>query len=506
MELILMQGDSKNLTLEGRVKNELTFQKPWIMTAEVSIDFQRLSELFERQKRRSFSMRSAPISDRKRRLTALEKFLLQNRGRIAEAVKKDLGKPQTESDVSELYPVLTEIRHAIANLDEWSSPQKIDAPLTYLGTRSEVRYEPKGVCLIIAPWNFPFNLSFGPLVSCLAAGNTAVIKPSELTPHTSRLIAEMVREFFDEDLVAVVEGGQSVSEQLLELPFDHIFFTGSPSVGKLVMKAAAQNLSSITLELGGKSPAIIDSTANIQDAAKRIAFGKFLNNGQTCIAPDYVLIEEVVQEKFIEALKIQVQKMFGQDGQVNESSNNYGRIVNRKHFDRLNKLIRDAIDKGAKVELSGQVNSETNFIHPLILSNVAPNSLAMTDEIFGPILPIIPFKSVEQVTYLVNGKPKPLALYIFSSSKHLREKIIAETSAGTVCINECVLQFTHPNLPFGGVNNSGIGKAHGKYGFLAFSNEKPVLRQKKGFAISYLLHPPYTDFRKKLIGLMLKWF
>lgn len=476
------------------------------MIAGTSIDFQRLTDLFERQKKRSLALRNEPISERKKRLKSFERFLLQHRGRIAEAVGNDFKKPTTESDVSELYPVLTEIRHAVAHLDEWSAPQKIDAPLTYLGTRSEVRFEPKGVCLIIAPWNFPVNLCFGPLVSCLAAGNTAIIKPSELTPHTSRVIAEMVKEFFDEDLVAVVEGSVNTSEQLLELPFDHIFFTGSPSVGKVVMRAAAENLSSVTLELGGKSPAIIDATASISDAAKRIAFGKLLNNGQTCIAPDYVLIEEGIQGKFIESLKKEIQKMFGQDGQLNESSSNYGRIVNRKHFDRLNRIIRDAIDRGAKVELSGPVNSETNFIHPVILSNVAPNTLAMTDEIFGPILPIIPFKTAEQVTYIVNGKPKPLALYVFSGSKLFRDKIISETSAGTVCINECVLQFTHPNLPFGGVNNSGIGKSHGKYGFLAFSNEKPVLKQKEGFAMSYLLHPPYTSLRRKIVDLMLKWF
>lgn len=475
------------------------------MIAEAT-DIQRLTDAFERQKKRSLLLRKESLSNRKKRIRDFEGFLMKNRDRIAEAIAQDFKKPKTESDVSELYPVLTEIRHALTHLDKWAAPEKIDAPLTYLGTRSEVRFEPKGVCLIVAPWNFPVNLCFGPLVSCLAAGNTAIIKPSELTPHTSRLIAELVKESFDEDLVTVFEGDQNVSEQLLTLPFDHIFFTGSPGVGKLVMKAAAENLTSVTLELGGKSPAIIDSSANMTDAARRIAFGKFLNNGQTCIAPDYVLVEESVQEKFIDALKSQVQKMFGEHGSLNESSPNYARIVNRKHFDRLNKIIRDAIDKGAKVELSGPVNAETNFIHPLILTNVAPNSLAMQDEIFGPILPVVPFKTVEQVTYLVNDKPKPLALYVFSSKKSFIEKILSETSAGSVGVNECVLQFTHPNLPFGGVNNSGLGKSHGRYGFLAFSNEKPVLKQKRGFAMSYLLHPPYTSFRKKLVSLMLKWF
>ncbi|GHM99947.1 aldehyde dehydrogenase [Cytophagales bacterium WSM2-2] len=475
------------------------------MIAEAT-DIQRLTKTFGQQKSRSLLLRKEKLSDRKKRLRDFEKFLINNRDRIVEAVGKDFKKPPTEVDISELYPVLTEIRHALSHLDEWASPQKIDAPLTYLGTRSEVCYEPKGVCLIIAPWNFPVNLCLGPLASCLAAGNTAIIKPSELTPNTSRLIADLVKEFFEEDLVTVFEGDQIVSEQLLALPFDHIFFTGSPAVGKVVMKAAAEHLSSVTLELGGKSPAVIDATADIKDVSRRIAFGKFLNNGQTCIAPDYVLVEESTQDKFIVALKSEVERMFGHEGNLNESSPSYARIVNQRHFDRINKIINDAIDKGAKVEMSGQANPATNFIHPVILTNVAPDSLAMQNEIFGPVLPVIPFKTIDQVINLINEKPKPLALYVFSNNKSFIEKILSETSAGSVGVNECVLQFTHPNLPFGGVNNSGLGKSHGRYGFIAFSNEKPVLKQKSGFAMSYFLQPPYTSFRKKMVSLLLRWF
>jgi aldehyde dehydrogenase (NAD+) len=471
-----------------------------------SIDNQRILDLFERQKKRSLLLRSESISDRKKRIKALEDFLMKNKERIRDAVHKDFKKPQTESDISELYPVLTEIRHALANLSKWAAPQKIDAPLTYIGTRAEVRYEPKGVCLIIAPWNFPFNLCFGPLVSCLAAGNTAVVKPSELTPHTSTLIAQLVAEFFDEDLVTVVEGTQEITSQLLRLPFDHIFFTGSPSVGKIVMKAAAENLSSVTLELGGKSPAIIDESTDLKDAAKRIAFGKFLNNGQTCIAPDYVLVNETVQSEFIDEIKSVTAKMFGEGGTISESSPNYARVVNKRHFERLSKMVQDAIDKGAKVELSGPVNENSNFIHPVILSNPSADAQVMQDEIFGPVLPVIPFRTVDQAIDIVNSKPKPLALYIFSGRKSFREKILTETSAGSVGVNDCVLQFSHPNLPFGGVNNSGLGKSHGRYGFLAFSNEKPVLKQKRGFSVAYLMHPPYTDFKKKLVALMLRWF
>lgn len=476
-----------------------------MMASHVAVDNPRMFDLFEKQKRRSLLLRSEGLQARKKILRPFKFFLMENRSRISNAVYQDFKKPQTESDISELYPVLTELRHTLAHLEEWAKPQKIDAPLTYLGTRSEVRYEPKGVCLIIAPWNFPFNLCFGPLISCLAAGNTAVIKPSELTPHTSKLIAELVREFFDEDLVTVMEGDQEVSAQLLSLPFDHIFFTGSPSVGKIVMRAAAENLSSVTLELGGKSPAIIDESASLQDAAKRIAFGKFLNNGQTCIAPDYVVVHEKVQSKFIDELKLVITKMFGENGTIRESSPNYAHVVNRKHFDRLNRILKDAVEKGAKIEMSGPVNAETNFIHPVVLTQVDPHALAMQDEIFGPILPVVTFRTVDQITEIINNRPKPLALYVFSNRKSFQEKMLTETSAGSVGINDCVLQFSHPNLPFGGVNNSGIGKSHGRYGFLAFSNEKPVLKQKRGFAIAYLMHPPYSKLKKKLLDLMLRW-
>lgn len=471
-----------------------------------TVNSQKILSLFEKQKIRSQQLRSEGVGERKKRLRALEHFLLKNREKIGEAVYLDFKKSSTESDISELYPVLTEIRHTLSNLDQWVKPQKIDAPITYLGTRSEVQYEPKGVCLIIAPWNFPFNLCFGPLISCLAAGNTAIIKPSELTPHTSRIIATLVSEFFEEDLVAVVEGAQETAAHLLTFPFDHIFFTGSPAVGKVVMKAAAENLTSITLELGGKSPVIIDASARLTDAAKRIAFGKFLNNGQTCIAPDYVLVDESIQEKFVEALKVETIKLFGSEGAISESSPSYARIVNQRHFERLDKLLQDAIEKGAKIEMSGPVNRNTNFIHPVILTHVSADSRVLQEEIFGPILPIVSFQTVDQAITTINHRTKPLALYIFSQRKSFRQRILAETSAGSVGINECIMQFSHPNLPFGGVNTSGLGKSHGRYGFLSFSNEKPVLKQKSGFSIPYLLHPPYQGFRKKLISLMLKWF
>lgn len=460
------------------------------------IDFE---STFGRLKARSVVTRSEPIKNRVERLRKLEHWLRSNEQLLNEAVYKDLGKPAMEVGTSELFPVLAEINHSIANIRRWTAPVKIDAPLTFLGTRSTIIHEPKGACLIIAPWNYPFNLCIGPLVSCLAAGNTALLKPSELTPHTSAVISKLAAEVFDNDVVTVVEGDADVASALLRLPFDHIFFTGSPAVGKIIMRAAAERLASVTLELGGKSPAVVDATANLEDAAKRIAFGKFLNNGQTCIAPDYVLIDKSIKEKFTSLLKKYVAEIFGRE-------EDYGRIVNKKHYARLDGLLQDAIQKGATVVLAGKNNASEKLLSPTILDNVNDGMLVMQEEIFGPILPIMAMDVRTESIGFINTRPKPLALYVFSNHSSFTENILKNTSAGGACVNDCVLQFIHPNLPFGGVNNSGIGKAHGHAGFLAFTNEKPVVRQKSGFSMAYLFYPPYTSFKKKILDLVLRWF
>lgn len=465
-----------------------------------------ISTVFEAQKAKSLALRTEALKERKKRLSGLSEFILSNRDRIQAAVHQDLKKSFIEVDLSEIYPVVNEIRHTLKHLDEWAKPKKIDAPITYLGTRSEIKLEPKGVCLIIAPWNYPFSLCFGPLVSCLAAGNTAIIKPSEMTPATSRLIAELANEFFDETLVKVFEGDQQVSTELLQLPFDHIFFTGSPAVGKIIMRAAAEHLTSVTLELGGKSPTVIDETARISTAAKRISFGKFLNNGQTCIAPDYILVHERVKDDFIASIKKQVIEMFGEQGTLNEDSASYSRIVSQKHFKRLNQIVSEAIANGAKVELSGPVNESTLFMHPVLLSNVSLKSRLMEEEIFGPVLPIITYRTEEEVIELINSRQKPLALYVFSERSSFQQKMLTSTSAGTACINECVIQFTHANLPFGGVNNSGIGKSHGHAGFLEFSNQKSVLKQLTRFSSMSMMYPPFRPRLKWMVDMMLKFF
>lgn len=475
-------------------------------TATVSADVQVLESLFNKQKLKSQAMRLENISERRKRLKVLEEAVRKFQPRLEEAVFADLGKPAMEVSTSEVFPALAEIQQALDNLSEWSKPKKIDAPITFLGTRSVVVHEPKGVCLIISPWNYPFNLSICPLASCLAAGNTAILKPSEMTPKTSALIAEMIRSIFDEDTVAVVEGDAETSTELLKLPFDHIFFTGSPNIGKVVMKAAAENLTSVTLELGGKSPAIVDATADLKDAAKRIAFGKFLNNGQTCVAPDYILVHSSVHDKFLNYLKESVNEVFGKGSAVNKASDDYARIVNSRHFGRLNNLLRDAIEKGATPSMTGDLDAETKFFPPTILTNVNDSMLVMHEEIFGPVLPIVPYESADSAIATINAKPKPLSLYIFSYDRAYRKKVLAATSAGGVCINDCVIQFTHPLLPFGGVNNSGIGKSHGHAGFLSFTNEKPVVIQKRGYSNAYLFYPPYTKTKRRLVDIVLDWF
>lgn len=467
---------------------------------------EHIQAVFNRQKKKSLTLRGESVDGRKKMLRVLKQWILANRGKIEEALYNDFRKPIVEVGISEIYPVVSEINYALANVDEWVKAKKIDAPVSYLGTRSEVRYEPRGVCLIIAPWNYPFNLCIGPLVSCLAAGNTAILKPSELTPHTSGLIRELITQLFEEDIVAVMEGGPDTVALLLDLPFDHFFFTGSSSVGKIVMKAAANNLASVTLELGGKSPVIIDHTANIKDAARRIAFGKFINSGQTCIAPDYILIHEKIRVSFLAELSQCIRSMFGEDGNIGPSSPHYARIISDKHFNRLTELVHEAVEHGAQYEMQGSSIAKERFFSPTVLSGVSMDSRIMTEEIFGPVLPVLSINSIEEAIEIVNKKPRPLALYLFSSTGSAIEKILAKTSAGGVCVNDTVLQFTHPELPFGGINQSGIGSSHGYYGFLAFSHAKPVLKQKHGFAFAYLLHPPYTPRVRKIVNILLRWF
>jgi len=452
------------------------------------------------------SLRTEPIQNRRARLEKLRVWIHRHRPDIHEAMYADFRKNPTEVDAIEIYHVLAELKHALDNLEEWTLPTKIDAPLTLLGTRSFIQYEPRGVCLILSPWNYPFSLCVGPLVSALAAGNAVIIKPSELTPHVSALIHQMADDIFEPAVVSVWEGGPEVSQALLQLPFDHIFFTGSPAIGKVVMKAAAENLASVTLELGGKSPAIVTASAHVKDAAKRIAFTKFLNNGQTCLAPDYVLVDQTKAADFKKALIEQTRLLFTEKGEPFENSAHYCRIVNQKHFDRLQDLVQNALQQGAKMEFGGKMDAASRFIHPLILTGVPLQAKLMEEEIFGPVLPVLTYKTLDEALAIVNGKQKPLALYVFVNDKITETRVLMETSSGGACVNDCGVHFMHADLPFGGVNNSGIGKSHGHAGFLAFSNEKAVLKQRGGLTTTNVFYPPYTARVQKLMDWFLKLF
>lgn len=460
-------------------------------------------QLFSKQKDNQYKVGKSTYSQRIKKLNALRRAIeITYRKQISEALHKDLGKPKVETELSEVYQIIGDIKFAKANLHKWMRKQKVKTPLSMLGSSSYYIYEPKGVCLIISPWNFPFNLTFGPLVSAIAAGNTAIIKPSEMTPNSSVLTAKIIADVFTEDEVALIQGKVEASTELLKLPFNHIFFTGSPNVGKIVMSAASKNLTSVTLELGGKSPTVIDKTADIDKAAKKIIWGKFLNAGQICVAPDYVLIDESIESKFLQLCKKWLKTFYSEQP---ENSESYARIVTQKHFERLNAHIENAKTLDATIEVGGESNSASKYIAPTIISDLKDKATLLQDEIFGPILPIVTYNTLDEAIDYINSKERPLALYIYSKSKANIKKVIANTRAGGTCINNNVIHYANHNLPFGGINNSGIGKSHGFFGFEAFSNKRAVVKQQT-FGITELLFPPYTNLKERLAKATIKWF
>lgn len=466
----------------------------------------RIQEVFESQRLNLQHLKNTSEKERKKKLKALKKKVFEYRTKIQEALHADFQKPALESDISEIYPTIAELKHTIAHFGDWMQREEVDTPMTLLGSSAYIHYEPKGNCLVITPWNYPFYLAISPLVSAIAAGNAAILKPSEFTPHTSQLVKEMLAELFQENEIAVVQGDHTVSGELLKLKFNHIHFTGSPTVGKIVMEAASKHLTTCTLELGGKSPTIVDETANIKEAATKIVWGKYLNEGQTCIAPDYILVHESKKSALIEAMKTEIEKKYGTDTKARLEGNNLSRMVNSKHYKRVQELTDDAVSKGAKVEIGGQFEDGQNFIDPTIISEVSNDSRIMHEEIFGPIMPVLGFAKLEEAMQIINSKEKPLALYIFSKKEKNIKYIMNNSSAGGTCINETLLHISHPSLPFGGINNSGVGKGHGKWGFIDFSNERSVLRQHFRFSMSQLLHPPYNKFTKFVIDMTMKWF
>ncbi len=461
-----------------------------------------INTVFAAQQKHALELRKSTYKQRLAVLKRFETVFNRSNDKLYAAAKADYGKTEAEVDLTEIFAVRTELAHIKSSLKRWMRPKKVMPSLTTFGTSSKIMYEPKGVCLVVSPWNYPYNLTFGPMLTAIAAGNTVMVKPSELTPNMSAVMREIIEEVFETHEVAVFEGDYKVSEHLTSLPLDHIFFTGSPAVGKIVMAAAAKHLTSVTLELGGKSPTIVDETADLKKAARNTMWGKFTNNGQTCIAPDYLFVHESVKDKFVALLKENIQSLYGDNEKI-KANPDYCRIVNERHFERVNGLLNNAVEKGASLINGGLTDSDQNFISPTVLDNVASDSKILEEEIFGPLLPVMSYKNLDEVIAYINAKPKPLALYIYSKNNINIDKVLTETSSGDAVINHNMLQFLHPNLPFGGVNNSGIGKAHADYGFIAFSHERSVLRDK--FSTTHMFYPPYTPKVKKMIKQTIKF-
>ncbi len=455
-----------------------------------------IDRLYDLQQRNRAAVGASTAAERIQKLRRLHDAVLARADEIRAAMWEDYRKPAAEVDLSEIYPVVGEARHAIRHLRRWMRPKRVATPLALLGATGTIVHEPKGVVLIIAPWNFPFNLVLGPLVSAIAAGNCAMLKPSEMTPASTACLKRILGNLFDESEVAIVEGEALVSEALLRKKFDHIFFTGSPAVGKLVMRAAAEHLTSVTLELGGKSPVIVDRTANLDEAARKIAWGKFFNSGQICIAPDYLLIDETVSAPFLEKLRAAITSL-GSEGAR-------GIIVNDRHAARVKRLMDDAVAGGAQVAHGGACQGRE--IEPTVLTHVSPDSAIMQEEIFGPVLPLLTYSSLDEAYRLIESKEKPLVLYVFSRDRRVVREILKQTRAGGTTVNHTLIHFYHLGLPFGGAGHSGVGKAHGFFGFEAFSNARGVLNQRLPFSAIEMLFPPYKGrFKKWLTDFTVRW-
>lgn len=423
-------------------------------------------------------------------LDGLIRFCDEQEDALIAAMATDLGRPWLEAYAADIGTTASEIKHLRKNVGKWMKPRKAKLPLTSLPATGRIHPEPLGLALVIAPWNYPVQLLLEPIAAALAAGNTVAAKPSELSPATSGLIAARLGDYVDRAVVAVFEGDVPVSTALLEQRFDHIFFTGSTRVGKVVMKAAAEHLTPVTLELGGKSPCIIDDSVDLEVAAHRIAWGKWLNAGQTCIAPDYILVSEHRRDDLVSELRKVINEFYGDDPR---STEDFGRVVNGAQLERLIGYL-----DGQSVVIGGDHDASANYLAPTVVIDPPLDSVLMTDEIFGPILPIVAVENLDAAVTFVNERPKPLALYIFADDDDVVDRVLGETSSGGACVNHTLLHITPPDLPFGGVGPSGMGRYHGESSFETFSNMKSVLNKPlKGE--NSLLYPPYKGWKRKLV-------
>lgn len=459
---------------------------------------QEIEQIYQNQKQYKYQLYKSSLKDRLDKIYKLLNLVRDSTQEIYDALYQDFQKPFTETDITEVIPVIGEANDVINNLKNWMNPVAVDTPFPLIGSQSKVEYQPKGQVLIISPWNYPFYLCMAPVIAAIAAGNTMIVKPSEYSPNTSRLIKKILESIFSKKEVAVVEGDYTVSEYLLGLRHDHIFFTGSTAVGRIIMQKAAVSLTPVTLELGGKSPTLIDETVDLKEACKKIAWGKFINCGQTCVAPDYILVPNNKVDLFISHLSSALHSMYGLKSENWQESSDYARIINRKHFNRLVGLLEDAKSHGAEIVIGGHIDEQQNYISPTVLASVDLNCDLMKEEIFGPLLPIIAYDSLDKAIDFINQREKPLALYVFSSRESNARKVLTETSSGGACINDVVIHLVNPNLPFGGIGESGMGNYHGIYGFRTFSHERAVLRQSSPVNTVQLLYPPYKSPMKSL--------
>lgn len=423
-----------------------------------------------------------------RQLQGIERFCVEEEAAIAAALAKDLGKPSLGAFASEIVFVKNEAVHARKKLKSWMAPTKVATPITVQPASSQIVPEPLGVVLIISPWNYPFQLLLSPLVAAIAAGNCALLKPSEVAPHTATLVAERLAKYVDAGAVRVLEGGVEETTAILKERYDHIFYTGNGTVGRIVMRAAAEHLTPVTLELGGKSPCIVHKSADLDVAAKRIVWGKFFNAGQTCVAPDYILVDESVHDALLNRLVATVREYFGDDPR---RSPDFERIINTRHHDRLTALLEDQT-----IATGGDHERESRYIAPTILRDVSEDSAVMRDEIFGPILPVIAVRDTDEAVAFVKRRDKPLALYIFAGDKRVQEDVIARTSSGGCAVNHVLVHLAVPELPFGGVGESGMGAYHGKWGFDTFSHRKAVLNVSTKIDSAQLLYPPMSGLKE----------
>ncbi len=438
-----------------------------------------------------------PLAWRKEQLHALRRLVAEGEDDLLAALAADLGKPPVEALVSDISFVGGGVDAALAGLDGWVRPERVSVPAVQQPARASVVREPFGVALVMAPWNYPVHLLLAPMAAAIAAGNCVVGKPSELAPATSAALARLVPRYLDPAAIAIVEGGVAETQALLAERFDHIFFTGSSRVGKVVMRAAAEHLTPVTLELGGKSPVIIDADADVEVAARRIVWGKFLNAGQSCVAPDYVLAHRDVEERLVSELAKAVRRFYGSDPEV---SPDYARIVNDHHFGRLAKMLEGT---AGQVAVGGQANRPTRYMAPTVLTAVKPEDAVMDEEIFGPILPVLSVADMDEAVAFSVARPKPLALYVFTSSSKTAESILSQTSSGGACVNTAVVHLAIPGLPFGGVGASGMGSYHGRWGFETFSHRRAVLRKPTRPELG-VMYPPHTSLKswvlRKAVG------